>query len=221
MDSLVLELQRDVLDRTIHIPDILRKALLVFRKLKIKDIEEWLNDELSGYVLRSVPSYRLISGEFRAFNSYRGWIPVDMGGELHASMCETPARDSVSQIANLVERTKTGTVVVKFPANLQTAFRNLMRTDYEPALHVPVHILACIFDVTKAKIMDFALDLEARGILSEGIRFSKTEKQLAQSITYNTIILRGWKTLSFSSRPISQGSARGKAPSSISFYFDV
>ncbi|KWV83483.1 MULTISPECIES: hypothetical protein [Pseudomonas] len=187
MDSLVLELQCDVLDRTIHIPDLLRKALLVSRKLKIKDIEEWLNDELNGYELRSVPSYRLISGELKAFNPYRGWIPVDMGGELHASMCETPARDSVSQIADLVERTETGTVVVKFPANLNTAFRNFMRTDYEPALHVPVHKLVRILDVTKTKIMDFALDLEARGILGEGIRFSKAEEQLAQSITYNTI----------------------------------
>jgi len=187
MDSLVLELQRDVLDRTIHIPDLLRKALLVSRKLKIKDIEEWVNDELNGYELRSVPSYRLISGELKAFNPYRGWIPVDMGGELHASMCENPARDSVSQIADLVERTETGTVIVKFPANLNTAFRNLMRTDYEPALHVPVHKLVRILDVTKTKIMDFALDLEARGILGEGIRFSKAEEQLAQSITYNTI----------------------------------
>ena len=182
MDSLVLELQRDVLDRSIHLPDLLRKALLVSRKLKIKDIEEWLNDELNGYETRSVPSYRIITGELKGFNSYRGWIPVDMGGELHASMCEHPARDSVSQIVDLVERTETGTVIVKFPADLNTAFRKLMRADFEPALHVPVHKLVRILDVTKTKIMDFALDLEARGILGEGIRFSKAEEQLAQSI---------------------------------------
>ncbi|HKR39430.1 MAG TPA: hypothetical protein VJU59_07050 [Paraburkholderia sp.] len=187
MDSLVLDLQRDVLDRTIHLPDLLRKALLVSRKLKIKDIEEWLNDELNGYETRSVPSYRIVTGELKAFNPYRGWIPVDMGGELHASMCEHLARDSVSQINDLVERTDTGTVMVKFPADLNTAFRNLMRTDFEPALHVPVHKLVRILDVTKTKIMDFSLDLEARGILGEGISFSKTEEQLAQSITYNTI----------------------------------
>lgn len=187
MDSLVLELQRDVLDRTIHLSDLLRKALLVSRKLKIKDIEEWLNDELNGYETRSVPSYRMVTGELKAFNPYRGWIPVDMGGELHASMCEHPARDSVSQIIDLVERTETGTVMVKFPADLNTAFRNLMRTDFEPALHVPVHKLVRILDVTKTKIMEFALDLEARGILGEGIRFSKAEEQLAQSITHNTI----------------------------------
>lgn len=187
MDSLVLELQRDVLDRSIHLPDLLRKALLVSRKLKIKDIEEWLNDELNGYETRSVPSYRIITGELKARNPFRGWIPVDMGGGLQASMSETPTRESVSQIIDLVERTETGTVMVKFPADLNTAFRNLTRTDFEPALHVPVHKLVHILDVTKTRIMDFALDLEARGILGEGIRFSKAEEQLAQSITHNTI----------------------------------
>jgi hypothetical protein len=187
MESLVLELQRDVLDRTIHIPDLLRKALLVSRKLKIKDIEEWLNDELNGYETRSVPNYRIVTGELKAFNPYRGWIPVNMGGELHDSMCTHPTRDSVSQIIDLVERTETGTVVVKFPANLNAAFMRLMGTDFEPALHVPVHKLVRILDVTKTKIMEFALDLEARGILGEGIRFSKAEELLAQSITHNTI----------------------------------
>lgn len=187
MDSLVLELQRDVLDRTIHIPDLLRKALLVSRKLKIKDIEEWLNDELNGYETRAVPGYRMITGELKAFNPYRGWIPVNMGGELHISMCEHPTRDTVSQIIDLVERTETGTVIVKFPADMNLAFMKLMRTEFEPALHVPVHKLVRILDVTKTKIMDFALDLEARGILGEGIRFSKVEEQLAQSITHNTI----------------------------------
>jgi hypothetical protein len=187
MDSLVWELQRDVLDRTMSIPDLLRKALLVSRKLKIKDIEEWLNDELNGYEARSVPSYRMITGQLKAFNPYRGWIPVNMGGELHTSMCEHPTRDSVSQIHDLVERTETGTVIVKFPADLNAAFMRLMQTDLEPALHVPVHKLVLILDVTKTKILDFALDLEARGILGEGIRFSKAEEQLAQSITNNTI----------------------------------
>lgn len=187
MDSLVLELQRDVLDRSIHLPDLLRKALLVSRKLKIKDIEEWLNDELNGYKTQSVPSYRIITGELKAFNPYRGWIPVDMGHEVHASLCVQPVYDSVSQIIDIVERTDTGTMMVKFPAELNTAFRNFMRTDFEPALHVPVHKLVHILDVTKTMIMDFALDLEARGILGEGISFSKAEEQLAQSITYNTI----------------------------------
>lgn len=76
MDSLVLELQRDALDRTIHITDLLRKALLVSRKLKIKDLEEWLNGELNGYDNTLIPDYRNVSGELKVFNPYNGWNPV-------------------------------------------------------------------------------------------------------------------------------------------------
>ncbi|MNP87345.1 hypothetical protein D3C76_1881790 [compost metagenome] len=35
--------------------------------------------------------------------------------------------------------------------------------------------------------MEFALDLESRGILGENMTFSKQEQQLAETITYNTI----------------------------------
>lgn len=187
MDSLVLELQRDVLDRSIHLPDLLRKALLVSRKLKIKDIEEWLNDELNGYQTNTLPSYRNVRGELKAFNRYHGWIPVDLGEGLQESFCAQPVFYSVSQISDLIERSETGSVIMKFPSNINRAFRNITDTDYEPSLHIPLHNLVRILDVTKTKIMEFALDLESKGILGEGIRFTKAEEQLAQSITYNTI----------------------------------
>lgn len=187
MDSLVLELQRDVLDRTIHITDLLRKALLVSRKLKIRDIEEWLNDELNGYEGRPVPSYRIVTGELKGFNPYRGWVPIMLGAEFNEMICAQSVYDSASQIIDLVERTEVGSVTIKFPQELSMLIMRMIKRDIEPTLHVPVHQLVRILDVTKTKIMDFALDLEARGILGEGIRFSKAEEQLAQSITHNTI----------------------------------
>ena len=57
----------------------------------------------------------------------------------------------------------------------------------EPALHASLHQLVRIIDSVKTKVMEFALDLESRGILGEGMTFTKDEQQLAQSITYNTI----------------------------------
>jgi hypothetical protein len=44
-----LELQRDALERSIAVSDLLRKALVVSRKLGIDSIQEWLNSELNGY----------------------------------------------------------------------------------------------------------------------------------------------------------------------------
>ncbi|WP_122429425.1 hypothetical protein [Pseudomonas viridiflava] len=187
MDSLVLDLQRDVLDRTIHITDLLRKALLVSRKLKITDIEEWLSDELNGYQGKPVPNYRVVGGELKGFNPYRGWIPMMLGDDINDMISVMPVFDSVSQIIDLVERSETGSVMIKFSQEMSMTIMRMIGKDIEPVLHVPVHQLVRIVDVTKTKILDFALDLEARGILGEGIRFSRAEEQLAQSITYHTI----------------------------------
>ena len=82
---------------------------------------------------------------------------------------------------------ESGSVTIKFPQQLSMLIMRMIKRDIEPTLHVPVHQLVRILDVTKTKIMGFAMDLEARGILGEGIRFSKAEEQLAQSITHNTI----------------------------------
>ncbi|WP_147474295.1 hypothetical protein [Pseudomonas ficuserectae] len=183
----MLDLQRDVLDRTIHITDLLRKALLVSRKLKITDIEEWLSDELNGYQGNPVPSYRTVRGELKGFNPYRGWIPMMLGDDINEMITAMPIFDSVSQIIDLVERTETGSVTMKYPQEMSMTIMRMIGREIEPVLHLPVHQLVRIVDVTKTKIMDFALDLEARGILGEGIRFSKAEEQLAQSITYHTI----------------------------------
>ena len=39
MTGIVLELQREALDKTVQISDLLRKAMLVARKLKVTEIE--------------------------------------------------------------------------------------------------------------------------------------------------------------------------------------
>ena len=57
----------------------------------------------------------------------------------------------------------------------------------EPALHVSLHQLVRIIDSVKTKVMEFALDLESRKVLGEGMTFSKQDQQLAETITYNTI----------------------------------
>lgn len=187
MDSLVLELQRDALDRSIHITDLLRKALLVSKKLKIKDIEEWINDELNGYKENSIPEYRIIHGQLKALNPYRGWVPVMVNQEWEEMICQQRVFLSVSQIENLVAESEGGNFIYKFTADMAQALTELVGQNFEYALHVPIHHLVRILDTTKTKILEFALDLESKGILGEGMTFTKDEQQLAQSVTYNTI----------------------------------
>ncbi|MBW5416307.1 hypothetical protein [Pseudomonas sp. MAG002Y] len=186
MSSLVLELQRDALDKGIHVTNLLRKALLVSRKLKIKDIEEWITSELNGYE-DMLPDYRVVRGEVKAFNPYRGWIPVYVNEEWHDLLCKQNVWLSVSQIENLIEGTETGTFTMKYAPGPSDIIRKLIGQDFQPALFVPVHHLVRMIDTVKTKVMEFALDLEERGILGEGITFSVHEQKVAQNITYNTI----------------------------------
>ncbi|MBA4288183.1 MAG: hypothetical protein C0439_04280 [Pseudomonas sp.] len=102
-------------------------------------------------------------------------------------ICQQNVFLSVSQIENLVAESEGGNFLYKFSADMAKALRNLVGHDFEYALHVPIHHLVRILDTTKTKILEFALDLEAKGILGEGMTFTKAEQQLAQSVTYNTI----------------------------------
>ncbi|MBP64065.1 MAG: hypothetical protein CMJ62_21300 [Planctomycetaceae bacterium] len=187
MEGLVLELQRDALDSNIRITDLLRKALLVSRKLKIKDIEEWLNFELNGYMNTTVPEYRQVRGELKALNPYNGWIPVMLSSEWQEKLCYTYLNVSVSQISNLLETSEGGYFKFKYPGDLSNMIMQLMGQNFQPELHITLHQLVKILDTVRTKVMEFALDLESRGILGQGITFTKYEQQLAQSITYNTI----------------------------------
>lgn len=187
MDSLVLELQRDAVDRNIHITDLLRKALLVSRKLKIRDIEEWINDELNGYDGDLIPDYRQVGGELKVFNPYNGWNPVMLSGQWHDVFCFRNMNISISQIENLLESSEGGSFLMKFPPEAAGVIMKLIGHQLEPALHVSLHQLVRIIDSVKTKVMEFALDLESRGVLGEGMTFSKQDQQLAETITYNTI----------------------------------
>jgi hypothetical protein len=42
MTGIILELQKEALDKRTQISDLLRKALLVARKLKVQEIESWI-----------------------------------------------------------------------------------------------------------------------------------------------------------------------------------
>ena len=69
MGGIVIELQREALDEKISIESLIRKAYLVAKKLKLKEFEEWLNQEQNGYK-KEIPEYRNITGEIKAWNPY-------------------------------------------------------------------------------------------------------------------------------------------------------
>src|SRR5205085_5705698 len=64
----------DSLNSNVRVTDLLRKALVVARKLNVRDFEEWINSELTGYKdTDKVPEYRRLEGVPVAYSHYHGW----------------------------------------------------------------------------------------------------------------------------------------------------
>lgn len=47
MSSVIVELQREALDRNVHVSDLLRKALVVARNLALTEFQRWIELELN------------------------------------------------------------------------------------------------------------------------------------------------------------------------------
>lgn len=61
MSSLVIELQVEATNSSVSILELLRKALVVAKKLEVKDFEDWIELERNGYTdNQSIPQYRYI-----------------------------------------------------------------------------------------------------------------------------------------------------------------
>ena len=71
--SIVLDLQKHIIQNKKTPTELLREALLISSKLKLYDFKDWINNELKGYMDKNVPSYRILRSELKFFNPYYGW----------------------------------------------------------------------------------------------------------------------------------------------------
>lgn len=121
MSSVVSELQRDALDRSVGIADLLRKALVVARKLNLLELQIWIEKELNGYgQTDNVPEYREVSGQVRAWNPSHGWVSVifkesEQGERLSRRRCS----QSIAELEHLIKgHNEDGSFQMPFPQEL-------------------------------------------------------------------------------------------------------
>ncbi|USK82629.1 hypothetical protein LHV56_12445 [Peribacillus frigoritolerans] len=187
MESIVSDLQREAISASINISDLLRKALIVARKLKVKEFEDWITLELNGYPGNSteIPQYREFIGILQHFNPYHGWCPVIVQDE---------------KIVDIFTKRKIGQQISEIEYLLNGDFRNLaiplpqgqqnMLSDYfnEPMqfqLQISESQLVRVNDTVRNIILEWSLKLEEDGIMGEGLSFSEKEKQEANKQNYN------------------------------------
>lgn len=179
MNGIIIELEKEALDEQISVESLLRKAYLVARKLNLSEFEEWINNEQNGYK-GEVPNYRMIKGEYRAWNPYRGWIPVILTPQMEKIMLSIPVRESVSVLSEIYVSRNNG---VQFSLNaelndLLNKSTNGFDTKY--SFNSSKSEIYRILSTIRNKILEWAIILEENGIIGEGITFTDAEKKKAQ-----------------------------------------
>lgn len=178
MGGIVIELQREALDEKNSIESLIRKAYLVAKKLKLKEFEEWLNQEQNGYK-KEIPEYRNITGEIKAWNPYHGWIPMILSAKVADIVSRRPIPNSISSLLDVYNSSEDR---VAFSVNgAMTEFFN-NSTDFMPAKYaffVSKSELYRIMSTVRNKILDWALLLEENGIVGNEMTFTDVEKQIA------------------------------------------
>lgn len=187
MTSLVLELQRDSLDNSVSTSTLLRKALVVAKKLKISDIEHWINSELNGYEPETeAPSYRTIHGQIKVFNPYNGWIPLHFSNPDQAeALSQRVIKQSIVELENIVNSSSGGSCYIRYPKSIEIHLMKSMEIAFEPALMVSATRVRGMVDRVRNIILDWSLKLEENGVLGEGMTFTSNEKEKAESVVNN------------------------------------
>lgn len=186
MGSLVLELQREALDSKAPITDLLRKALVVARKLGIKEFQEWVESELNGYSGGfPLPKYREIKGDLKCFNPYHGWVDFFLDADLAKLVTVMPLGQAIGGIESVLAKGSKN-CVIHYDKNIEARLMNMQEPPaLRPALLVDPSALTMIIDSVRNVVLNWTLKLEEDGILGENMTFTQKEKQTASSETYH------------------------------------
>lgn len=189
MPKIVLELQRDAISKSCSLGELLRKALVVAKKLRITDFERWVSHELNGYPPGSeTPQYRKVVGSLKVFNPYHGWIPFFIQEPELADACsERMLGQSVGSLEALVVDQKSNILHVPFSSDIELFLMKGMDVPMQPMLHIGSNQVDGILQAVRNTILNWALDLESRGILGEDMTFTSEEQQAAKKMQSITI----------------------------------
>ena len=185
MNSIVLDLQKELIKSDCDVLSALRKAQIIATKLNLCDFDIWIKQELNGYKSGdNLPEYRKISGTLKAYNPQRGWMPAIVTDvELEKMLC---FRNIVQPISELIQLTKSDdkSFVLSFSGEqqifLNKLFDNYVNTEFK--VFIGQNKLIGIIEAVNNCLLEWTLKLEEQGILGDDMRFTVEETQSARNI---------------------------------------
>ena len=184
MDCVVLELQKEALDKNADIESLLRKAYAIARKLKLSEFEEWVQCEQKGYGEKAVPGYRMVRGQMEALNPIRGWLPVVIGYSMPENFFErTKLSNPIPELRDLCRDDDSHMVVVHLPSIRNKYILKCYGVGTQFRLRFEKNQAYSILNTVRNNILEWSLMLEENGIVGKNYAFSDDEKKIAQEKT--------------------------------------
>ena len=190
-NSPVIDLQIAAQDSSIQITDLLRKALVVARKLKLTEFADWVNSELSGYESPDdVPPYRFLRGELKGMHPMHGKVPVMVEDPDRADkITRVKFQPPISELQEIVAGGKGGRA--KFSTHTEAELQAGMSYAFPVFLEIPSNQLKRVVDRLRTTVLEWALQLEEDGILGDGLTFSPGELSSAADKDYSVMNFYG------------------------------
>lgn len=181
MSSIILELQNEASNSNSSVSDLLRKAKIVAVKLGLDDFLKWIENELNGYDTKEeseLPSYRIISGEAKAWNPYYGWRPILFSDiESQRLLSVRSINQKIGELDDLMKSESEGPFFVDYNPEAKKAIREAIKSDTDIKFMVSKNSVAGILEGVRNIVLDWSLKLEKEGVMGEGMTFSKEEKE--------------------------------------------
>lgn len=183
MDPIIINIQKQILSKSTT--DVLRQAYIIARKLKIKDFEIWINNELNGYKEdASIPEYRNIFGDIKGWNPYHGWVSVIIENiEMYNKLTMSKIGQGIPELENIINRSENKSIIsINLPDSFNQLISDGVSTKYRKELS-PTSIIG-IIETVKNIIMEWILKLEEDGIIGVDMKFTDEEKKIASEKNY-------------------------------------
>lgn len=189
VDSMVLELQHLAQRSDTPVTELLRRAKTLAVKLDLDDARTWIEHEINGYPPNvELPPYRVIPSELKLMNPYHGWQPVIWGGpgQLQEHFAKANFRQPIAEVEVIVKQ-GAGEPRASLTQNEMDA---LLQTSNDEFKYLPAErffsgtSFVGIVEGVRAKVLDWSLALEKRGVLGEGMTFNEKEKREAAEVVF-------------------------------------
>jgi hypothetical protein len=203
LGSLVHELQMAASEPGLPVADLLRKALVVARRLKIREAATWIEAELEGYPnAEDLPDHRKVRG-MCGFSNDDGTVSCVSFPTTELEL-KWNYRYLGGTIAQIEADSHMLTAKIPYSAPDSQNLKTTLNRPFAPMLNVTRGAILGLLDSVRTAVLKWALQLEDEGILGEDMTFNPEEERKAAAAD-NSIIIHA---VTASGIQIMQGSSQ-------------